>query len=212
MPSNFFETDAAEADVLQYKWNAVLFRKSFEEGDSLRRKRMRLAALQGTLAFCSRKTFNVGPPAEFVEESSPISGPVAKSSKDEPARISVLAVDTLDCALWLHEKDPAGARPESRIHVLVMASRAQLGGGYRNGAGAQEEHIYRGTSISLLHSPDAQLSTELSMAVCEKVSVVRGSERSGYPFVASGCTIRTMSIAGIAHPQIEVLYWFLCCV
>ena len=89
-----------------------------------------------------------------------------------------------------------------------MALRAQLGGGYQKGAGAQEESIYRASSISLLHDPGATLKTELSLAIFQKVAIVRGSERHGYPFVPR-TWMRAISMAGIAHPQIEVSLFFV---
>lgn len=202
MPLNFLCTDqAGEREVLKYRWNPVLYRLAFEDGDALRRSRMRLAVLHGTLAECSRKNFRPGTVGVFCDEDD--FGVVQPKVERSVPVIRIVASDVLDCALWIREVQQQQGVPLVPPTVLVMASRAHLGGGYKNGTGAQEEHVYRGTSISVLHEADVQLKTELSMLICEKVAVVRGSERHGYPFV-NRTWIRTISMAGISHPQIEV--------
>jgi hypothetical protein len=146
---------------------------------------MRVAVLQGTLAELSKKNIKMGSAAQFVDEPE-VRKTLIQRTK---AQVTVVAADTLDCALWLHEKQQQHQQQHQplgktfSVTVLVMASRAHLGGGYKTGAGAQEEHIYRSTSLSLLHESGAHLATEHTMAICNKVRVVRGSERQGYPFV-----------------------------
>lgn len=224
MPSNLFCTEALEREVLQYRWSAALFRSALSEGDALRRGRMRRSVLAGTLAECARLRSGSERAATLLneEEQQQHQKDEAPKRRRAPCSVRVVASDALDLALWLHEKkddekkgdekkkddekkkkDEKKKDVKKRTTLLVMASRARLGGGYRSGASAQEEHIYRSSSISLLHDPDAQLATELSMMICENVTVVRGSERHGYVFVPK-FKIRTISMAGIAHPQIEV--------
>jgi uncharacterized protein (TIGR02452 family) len=90
-----------------------------------------------------------------------------------------------------------------KVSVLIMASRSQLGGGFERGAGAQEEHIYRSTALSLLHERGASLATELSLFQFARCPILRSSERHGYRHLARPTRVHFISMAGVAHPQTE---------
>ncbi len=121
----------------------------------------------------------------------------SQEAGEGPAVVRLAACDTLDCARYLREQ------VHKRVSVLVMASRAQLGGGFEKGAGAQEEHIYRSTALSLLHERGASLATELSVFQCARCPILRSSERHGYRHLARPVRVSFVSMAGVAHPQTE---------
>ncbi len=77
----------------------------------------------------------------------------------------------------------------SKVLVLNMACAKGPGGGVRMGAGAQEEDLFRRTDMSR-HSAPYYKSTPYPLAdsdpitamITEGVTVLRGSEKKGYPF------------------------------
>ena len=183
MPSGFLCTDFGKS-ILNYQWSAALYRRWFHSADSLRRKRMRIGVLETTLARCARIK-------NFGSEISPNIGRLT----GQGGEVIIFAGDVVDCARWVYESQ------KTQPCVLVMSSRARLGGGYKSGAGAQEEHLYRCSSLSLLHENDAVHARELDFRVFEGV-LCRGSEAMGYPFLTPW-RCQFVSMASVCQPQCD---------
>jgi len=91
-----------------------------------------------------------------------------------------------------------------------MASDSTAGGGVAAGAGAQEENLYRRTDICLatrsqrgqcLHYP---LMNHEAL-VTKAVTLLRGREEDGYPFLAPAVRIAVISCAAVVKPKLDVV-------
>ncbi|CAF4899865.1 unnamed protein product [Rotaria sp. Silwood1] len=104
--------------------------------------------------------------------------------------------------------------PNSNPVVLNMASSRHPGGGWKNGAGAQEENLHRRTNMfQCLEDPYHELEgqrdwryyvPEFGGIYSPNVSVFRGSESNGYPFFPDGPVyISFIACAAYSHPATE---------
>jgi len=126
----------------------------------------------------------------------------------QKAEIMVIEGDCLEAALWL--KKNHGAR---KPLVLNMASESTPGGGYRNGAGAQEENLHRRTNLfQCLEDPQLIAKSrqwsypipEFGAIYSPDVAVFRGPEEKGYPFLRVPKWLSFVAVAGYRHPPTEV--------
>eukprot|EP01102_Stenamoeba_stenopodia_P019964 TRINITY_DN7644_c0_g1_i1.p1 TRINITY_DN7644_c0_g1~~TRINITY_DN7644_c0_g1_i1.p1 ORF type:complete len:430 (-),score=88.40 TRINITY_DN7644_c0_g1_i1:161-1315(-) len=131
---------------------------------------------------------------------------IENASKKYRTTIRVYQGDCLDAAIVLVKK--FGLNPL----ILNMASATTPGGGYKNGAGAQEENLFRRTNLlSTLadvdhldrkrswHYPLAEFGGVYS----PRVLVFRGSEADGYPFFADGpLTLGFVAVAAYRRPTL----------
>lgn len=94
-----------------------------------------------------------------------------------------------------------------RVAVLNMAAAASPGGGFREGAGAQEENLHRRTDLFRFTLEQQRTSYPIPSQGCllsKDVTIMRGTEKGGYPFLdpremAQVCVI---SCAALSHPQL----------
>lgn len=133
-----------------------------------------------------------------------------EESGDEVANVEtkviVVAGDCLEVAEWcLHKR-------LSRPLVLNMASARNPGGGYQNGAGAQEENLFRRTSlVHSLEDPyrmDPQRAwaypiPEFGGIYSPAVLYFRASEARGYSFLERPLRIDVVSVAAYTRPPVE---------
>ncbi|NDW12020.1 TIGR02452 family protein [Bacteroides sp. 214] len=131
---------------------------------------------------------------------------------DSPTKFSVIEADCLETAGLLKN---AGYN----VCVLNMASRQNPGGGVLNGAGAQEENIFRRSNlfqslyqfVDYSYQYDVERNRENSYPLdresggiySKKVSIIRGSENNGYCFLQSPFEVSVVSVPAINHPQLE---------
>eukprot|EP00397_Hematodinium_sp_SG-2012_P022514 GEMP01023335.1.p1 GENE.GEMP01023335.1~~GEMP01023335.1.p1 ORF type:complete len:421 (+),score=76.39 GEMP01023335.1:150-1412(+) len=98
--------------------------------------------------------------------------------------ITVIEGDTLAVAAQQHNELVAAGDPKGVVGVLNMACWNAPGGGYRIGAGAQEENICRRTNL-IEHLKDVRYPMEIAECHYSKnVHYFRGTETDGYPMLS----------------------------
>jgi hypothetical protein len=91
------------------------------------------------------------------------------------------------------------------VAVLNMACARTPGGGLWQGKGAQEENLYRRTD-ALRFSPCSAAAYPLHGGCClvlEGVTVLRGSEQDGYPFLQDPFLVTVLSCAAPSKPRLR---------
>ncbi|CAF4615851.1 unnamed protein product [Rotaria sp. Silwood2] len=128
---------------------------------------------------------------------------------EQCSQVFVVNGDCLDVAMCFKM-----IYPNSNSVVLNMASSRHPGGGWKNGAGAQEENLHRRTNMfQCLEDPYHELEgqrdwlyyvPEFGGIYCPNVSIFRGSESNGYPFFPDGPVyISFIACAAYSHPATE---------
>ena len=133
-----------------------------------------------------------------------------------PPRVSVVSEDMLEAAGRLVAEG-------NQVAVLNMADATKPGGGVARGAGAQEEDLHRRTDLyrflKAQHEQDKSRAAhhcgpwtsqrdllypipEDGCLLSTRVTVVRGSEKNGYPFLDKPYKISVISCAAPRGPQL----------
>lgn len=115
-------------------------------------------------------------------------------------RYEVLQRDILEVAGEL-------ASQGKTVAVLNMASAFAPGGGFRDGAGAQEENLHRRTDL-YRYTYEQRVNYPICQEGCllsQDVTIMRGSEKEGYPFLLGHMTrITVISCAALANPRLKM--------
>ncbi|CAF0753469.1 unnamed protein product [Adineta steineri] len=128
---------------------------------------------------------------------------------EQPSTVFVVDGDCLDVLMCFKNR-----YPQSNPVVLNMASSKNPGGGWKNGAGAQEENLHRRTNMfQCLEDPYHELDIqrdwnyhipEFGGIYSPNVSIFRGSESNGYPFFPDGPKyISFIACSAYSHPPTE---------
>ena len=109
----------------------------------------------------------------------------------------VINDDILSCAQRLCERG-------DRIAVLNMACESSPGGGVVWGAGAQEENLYRRTDMGrdLEEARRRHYPLNDAALVSMNVTLIRGREEDGYPYLRAGKQVTVISCAAVRHPPL----------
>jgi len=132
------------------------------------------------------------------------------STKNHQTKFSVINADCLETAELLAK---AGLNP----CVLNLASGHNPGGGVINGAGAQEENLFRRTNLFLSLYQFANYANEYGIKKHEKsyplnkntggiysadITVFRGSEKNGYKLLKNPYNISIVTVSAISKPDL----------
>ena len=115
---------------------------------------------------------------------------------------TIVEVQEKDCLLaaWdLWAKDR-----KSHVAVLNMAARANPGGGWKHGCGAQEENLHRRTNLYQHLEKVRYPIPEYGGVFSPCVYVFRGDEASGYPFLEEPWSVSILSVAAYKYPQVQL--------
>jgi len=91
------------------------------------------------------------------------------------------------------------------VAVLNMANAAFPGGGFRSGAGAQEENLHRRSDMQRFlegHPMRLYPIRTDSCLLSRGVTVFRGTEAHGYPFLDQTFPVSIISSAAVHHPRL----------
>ena len=128
----------------------------------------------------------------------------------EKTEYQVLAQDCLATAKILVEQN------EGKVAILNMASRSNPGGGVYGGAGAQEEYCFRcsdyfrslyqfvdyGRAYGVVRSHKSYpMDRNHGGIYSPNVTVFRGTEEEGYPFLEKPWQVNFIAVAGINNPD-----------
>ena len=132
----------------------------------------------------------------------------------EKTEYKVLAQDCLATAKTFVEQK------EGKVAVLNMASRKNPGGGVYGGAGAQEEYCFRcsdyfrslyqfvdyGGAYGVARSHKSYpMDRNYGGIYSPNVTVFRGTEEEGYPFIEKPWQVNFIAVAGINNPDTVTL-------
>ena len=95
------------------------------------------------------------------------------------------------------------AARRKKVAVLSMANDVKPGGGYASGRGAQEENLHRRTDavrFTVQQKNEYYPIPDDSSLLAKGVTVFRGKEQDGYPFLDSQFTIDMISCAAVRRP------------
>lgn len=111
-------------------------------------------------------------------------------------KVEVIECDILERAGQLHRSEGYS------VAVLNMASAHSPGGGFRSGAGAQEENLFRRSDLFKFLHPSAYPIKDTACLVSPGVTILRGKEQDGYPFLEKTFPVTVLTCAALQHPTL----------
>ena len=199
------------------------FQKAFDSGDISTLHALRVEIYQETIAVVKRGSYMVGDACVELPESASMMaqsvfyqdpGVVDVPKQASPTMIEVVDSDSLLAGKALLEE---GYHPA----VLNFANRQTPGGGVMRGAGAQEENIFRRSNLFMslyqyhfhgINLGIRQSSEQYPMdrntggAYSPDVTVFRGLETDGYPFLEHPYQLGIVTVAAMNRPELKNAY------
>ena len=214
-------------------WNSEQWKKEFErlsvQCNAKQKEEAKFLLRSMRVDVFKHTVFLVQQGYYFNEEQKKINFPDAKTMIDgtkfytSPQTVhhipthfneTIVKVENIDCLVAAEKLLKEGYHPA----VLNMASRQNPGGGVQNGAGAQEENLFRRTNLfqSLCQfAPFASnfglrksnyqypLDRNFGGIYTPDATVFRGTEQDGYPLLDTPYQMSFIAVAGINRPALE---------
>jgi len=198
-------------------FNHIRWIKSFEAAPNNQKREPRREIFEGTIkivqngGYYVNNTFITIPNTLPSNKSEYFEAPEKLSSKsDYQTKYSVINADCLETAEMFIK---AGLN----TCVLNLASGHNPGGGVVNGAGAQEENIFRRTNLFLSlyqfapyaneygikkHFKSYPLNKNTGGIYSADITVFRGSEKNGYCLLKNPYNISFVTVSAISRPDL----------
>jgi uncharacterized protein (TIGR02452 family) len=128
-----------------------------------------------------------------LHEASGIHSSVQTRPHDSEVVVRVISVDCVEAAISLVDE---GLNPA----LLNMANQASPGGGWKTGASAQEEDLFRRSNLHALIDPKYYPLPEFSCTHTPHSLYFRRGVVDGYSFLSEPVRIATISCAAYAQP------------
>ncbi len=191
------------------------FRQAKRDNDEARVSYLRRVVQQGTNNVLAAKAYEkdgktvaLTDTASSVKRTTFYDGKLAFGSFNRYHQTTAhfVKADAVDVALFLMDKKSVNPV------VLVMADEKRPGGSHTEGTCAQEESIYRRTTLKLnLEDPDGVAMEREWKYVIEPlggiyapdVQVFRSSEGRGYDFLPQPKKLAFICVSSLASPQLE---------
>ncbi|CAI2193827.1 4136_t:CDS:2, partial [Funneliformis geosporum] len=138
--------------------------------------------------------------SKFYQDGTSIYRPYIAEIQPQPI-IQVVDDDCLNHALKL-KRD--GYNPI----VLNMANAVIPGGAYLEGAGGQEENLFRRTNLFQYHEQKKNERYPIPLyggIYCPNSTVIRASEQENYEFLENPETMSFVTVAAICQPQLVLV-------
>ena len=207
-------SDRSSVDrIAALPFNPEVWRREFDAVDAesaagrLRRGRLLVVIARSTVRACTAGEYSVAAgcvPLLPTAESSVLYGAGGSTAPwaDEPAMegapacaVEVVAGDCVDAAIELVRQ---GHRPA----LLNMANEVQPGGGWRTGATAQEEDLFRRSDLHTRLARDAFYPLpEHGCVYTPRARFFRAAREAGYAFAAAPTLLGVVTCAAYATPQ-----------
>jgi uncharacterized protein (TIGR02452 family) len=212
--------------ILKYKFDPVMWLQFYEKysHNPASKRLMRCMVQIGTIDACLRGKYFL-PEGEGVNLNKKEMEKISKSTRMYTADnkfkaapqydntvVRVVRGDCLEAALHLKTITIKGKLLNPA--TLIMASASLPGGGYRSGAGAQEENLHRRTNLfQCLEDPYEMTPNrswgyplpEFGGIYVSDAYVLRGSEPRGYPFLEAPQRMSFIAVAAYKSPPTETV-------
>jgi uncharacterized protein (TIGR02452 family) len=177
---------------------------------------LRISIYKGTMKFVQSGGYTVDDGRHIVIDNRCIVSEYFRkpdklsSTVSHDTQFSVINADCLEVAQLLHN---SGYSP----CVLNLASRQNPGGGVLNGAGAQEENLFRRTNLFMSLYRYAQYATGYGLTkdqdsypldrntggiYSDNITVFRGSEKNGYCLLKQPFRLSFVTVPALNHPEL----------
>ena len=200
--------NAASVDFLsQQPHNSAMWIRAFSEaggaGTGKQSMVMAIKRLRKLIWFQTRRLALVG-------NSVPVAQPAPRTKMLRASKVTVSAPCRL-CKVDVLEKDMLEVALEylvqgHKVAVLNMANETSPGGGVHTGAGSQEEDLHRRSDCFRFLQEQRKALYPIPRDACllsEQVTVLRGTEKDGYPLLEKPFRIAVMSCAPIDRPKLS---------
>lgn len=153
---------------------------------------------------------------DMVRQTRFYSEEIARDTTGAGTYRTVIEAVNVDCLVFARELVAAG----HEVCVLNLANRHNPGGGVVNGAGAQEEYLFRcsdyyrslyqfvyyGPSYGVECAAESYpMDRDFGGIYTPGVTIFRGPEEQGYPFIAEPRKVNMIAVAAINRPDTEMV-------
>lgn len=169
---------------------------------------------EGTYVSESGKKIELPDPAEMIRGARMYYTEIRLPEGSLPSEQTSIRVENKDCLLAAKELLEAGYNPA----VLNMANRQNPGGGVTEGAGAQEENMFRRSNAHLgmyqfaayaesygLKKSSSQypMHRDFGGVYVPGMTVFRGEEKDGYPLLEEYYQVGMIAVAAMNRPELD---------